>query len=252
MGRRLAIGLWALLAAAAASSSGALAQRSSLVADLSSHLIAIDSGFTGTEVLLYGAVDEPGDLIVVVRGPAERVVVRRKDRVAGVWMNRDSIVFDRVPAYYAVAATRPLAEIARPALLSLHQIGIDAVRLTTPLTDRPADEIETFRKALVRQRTRDGLYSGTPGKVGFLGERLFRTRISFPAEVPTGNYRAEVFLIRDGAVVSAETTPLFINKTGFQAEVAFIARTRPALYGLAAILMALAAGWLAAAVFRKV
>ena len=250
MGRRLAIGLWALLAAAAASP-GALAQRAPLVADLSSHLIAIDSGFTGTEVVLYGAIDEPGDLIVVVRGPAERVVVRRKDRVAGVWMNRDSVVFDGAPAYYSVAATRPLAEIARPALLSLHQIGIDAVRLT-PLTDRPADEIETFRKALVRQRTRDGLYSGTPAKVGFLGERLFRTRLYFPANVPTGAYRAEVFLIRDGAVISAETTPLFINKTGFQAEVAFIARTRPALYGLAAILMALAAGWLAAAVFRKV
>ncbi|MCH7929466.1 MAG: TIGR02186 family protein [Proteobacteria bacterium] len=249
MRRRLVIGLWALLAAAAASS-GALAQRASLVADLSSHLIAIDSGFTGAEVLLYGAVDEPGDLIVVVRGPAERVVVRRKDRVAGVWMNRDSIAFDGVPAYYAVAATRPLAEIARPALLSLHQIGIDAVRLT-PLADRPADEIETFRAALVRQRTRDGLYSGEPGKVSFLGERLFRTRLYFPANVPTGAYRAEVFLIRDGAVVSAETTPLFINKTGFQAEVAFIARTRPALYGLAAILMALAAGWAAAAVFRK-
>ncbi len=250
MGRRLAIGLWALLAAAAVAS-GALAQRAPLVADLSSYVIAIDSGFTGTEVLLYGAVDEAGDLIVVVRGPAERVVVRRKDRVAGVWMNRDSIVFDGVPAYYAVAATRPLAEIARPALLSLHQIGIDAVRLT-PLAERPADEIETFRKALVRQRTRDGLYTGTPGKVSFLGERLFRTRLYVPANVPTGAYRAEVFLIRDGAVVSAEATPLFINKTGFQAEVAFIAHTRPALYGLAAILIALAAGWAAAAAFRKV
>ncbi len=249
MRRRLAIGLWALLAAAA-SASGAAAQRTPLVADLSSYLIAIDSGFTGTDVLLYGAVDEAGDLIVVVRGPTERVVVRRKDRVAGVWMNRDSIAFDGVPAYYAVAATRPLAEIARPALLSLHQIGIDAVRLT-PLAERPADEIATFRAALVRQRTRDGLYTDAPGKVGFLGERLFRTRLYFPATVPTGDYRAEVFLIRDGEVVSVNATPLRVNKIGFQAEVAFIAHTRPALYGLAAILIALAAGWAAAAAFRK-
>ncbi len=240
----------AIMAAALATLAALPARAEPLVADLSSHRIAIDSGFTGTEVLLYGAVDGAGDLIVVVRGPAERVVVRRKDRVAGVWMNRDSIAFDGAPAYYAVAATRPLAEIARPALLSLHQIGIDAVRIA-PLAERPADEIATFRAALVRQRTRDGLYTGTPGKVGFLGERLFRTRLYFPANVPTGAYRAEVFLIRDGAVVSAETTPLFVNKTGFQAEVAFIAHTRPALYGLAAILIALATGWAAAAAFRK-
>ncbi len=127
MRRRLVIGLGVLLAAAAAP--GAEAQRAPQVADMSSSVIAIDSAFTGTDVLLYGAIDGAGDLIIVVRGPAERVVVRRKDRVAGVWMNRDSIAFDRVPAYYAVAATRPLAEIARPALLSLHQIGIDAVRI---------------------------------------------------------------------------------------------------------------------------
>ncbi len=244
MRRRLLIGLWALLAAAVP------AQGTPLVADLSSHLIAIDSSFTGSEVLLYGAVDEAGDLIIVVRGPAERVVVRRKDRVAGVWVNRDSIAFDGALAYYAVAATRPLEEIAPPALLSLHQIGVDALRLT-PLVDRPEGEIETFRTALIRQRVRDGLYNSALGKVRFLGDRLFSTPLYFPATVPEGAYQAEVFLIRDGEVVSAETTPLFIQKLGFQNWLDRLAHTQPALYGLAAILLALAAGWAAALVFRK-
>ncbi len=221
-----------------------------LVADLSEHLIAIDSGFTGTEVLLYGAIDGKGDLVIVVRGPEERVVVRRKDRVAGVWMNRDSIAFDGVPAYYAIASSRPLEEIAQPALLALHRIGIDTIDASA-LGERPPEEVAPFWAAIIRNRVAEGIYQATPGKVGFLGERLFRTTLNFPANGPTATYGAEIFLIRDGEVVSAETTPLFISKTGFQAEINYAARTQPALYGLAAILIALAAGWAAAVAFRK-
>ena len=79
---------------------------------------AIDSGFTGTNVLLYGAIDKKGDIVVIVRGPTERVIVRRKDRIAGVWVNRDKMEFGGVPAFYAIASNRPIDEIASPALLA--------------------------------------------------------------------------------------------------------------------------------------
>ena len=222
-----------------------------LVADLSDHLIAIDSGFTGTDVLLYGAIDKQGDIVVIVRGPTERVVVRRKDRVAGIWVNRDRMEFDGVPAFYALASSRPIDEIAPPALLALHQIGVNTLRMTT-LTDRPASEIQPFFDGLIRNRVRDGLYRAEPGRVSFVGGGLFRTTLHFPGNVPTGTYGAQVFLIRDGTVISAETTPLFVNKTGFEAEMNYFAHEQPAYYGVAAILLALVAGWIAAVVFRKV
>ena len=51
-----------------------------VVADLSDHLIAVTAGFSGTKLLLFGATDgEAADGIIVVRGPAEQVVVRRQD-----------------------------------------------------------------------------------------------------------------------------------------------------------------------------
>ena len=40
-----------------------------LVAALSNHLVAISTGFSGTDVLLFGAIDGTGDVVVVVRGP---------------------------------------------------------------------------------------------------------------------------------------------------------------------------------------
>ena len=77
-----------------------------LSADLSDHLIGITTGFTGTEVVLFGAVDGPGDVYVVVTGPPETVTVRRKARIAGIWINRDSIAFPQVPSFYAIATSR--------------------------------------------------------------------------------------------------------------------------------------------------
>jgi uncharacterized protein (TIGR02186 family) len=221
-----------------------------VVADLSKYVISIDSGFTGTDVLLYGAVDDEGDLVIVVRGPSERVIVRRKDRVAGIWMNRATVEFEDVPAYYTVAANRPLEEIAPLNFRKLHQIGLDALRLTAVggLSD---DEVAPFREALIRNRVRDGLYGDGVGSMKFLSNRLFSASLHFPANVPEGSYRAEVFLIRDGAVISAEQTPLFVNKSGFLWQVNYYAHAQPELYGLAAILIALTAGWLAAVAFRK-
>ncbi len=73
-----------------------------VVADLSSHLVAITTGFTGASVVLFGATDGPGDVIAVVRGPDRPVTVWRKSEIAGIWANTDSMSFARVPSFYAV------------------------------------------------------------------------------------------------------------------------------------------------------
>ena len=242
-GAALAVGLAILLATTA--------RAQQLVADLSSHLIAITTGFTGTEVVLFGSTDGPADVAVVVTGPRTTATVRRKARVAGIWVNRDKVVFDQVPSYYVVATNRPLEQFVRTPVLERHQIGLAHLRLESK--EPPTDgTLADYRSALVRTKQRAGLYGVTLGQVSFLGARLFRTNIYFPANVPTGLYNVEVFLIRDGDVLSAQTTPLVVSKVGFSAEVFEFARSQPFSYGLAAVLGALAAGWLAGTVFRRV
>src|ERR1700724_3696361 len=72
---------------------GSEARAQALVADLTSHLIAITTGFTGASVVLFGATDGPGDVIVAVRGPEREMTVRRKRRVAGIWANTEQGTF---------------------------------------------------------------------------------------------------------------------------------------------------------------
>ncbi len=222
-----------------------------LVADLSSHLIAITTGFTGTEVVLFGTTDGAGDVAIVVTGPRGPVTVRRKDRIAGIWLNARSVRFEQVPSFYMVATNRPLDQFVTKPVLERHQIGLPNLQLG-PREQLAPEQLALFRSALIRNKQRAGLYGITLGQVSFLGERLFRTNIFFPANVPTGLYNVEAMLIREGEVVSAQTTPLVVSKVGFSAEVFDFARNQPVFYGVAAVIGAIAAGWLAGAAFRRV
>ena len=230
----------------------ALAQpaRAQLVADLSEHLIAITTGFVGTDVLLFGAIDGPGDVVVVVRGPPRAEIVRRKGRIAGIWVNERDMIFSGVPSFYVVASAKPLDQILSTVTRVRHEIGFDYLQFA-PARAEPAEAAAEFRRALIRNKQRDELYLEETGKVNFLGARLFRTRIYFPSNVPTGTYTVDVFLVRDGNVVSAQSTPLIVGKIGFGAELFDFAHRRPMLYGILAVLIALAAGWLAGALFRR-
>ncbi len=230
----------------------AKAQDVPLVADLSNHLVAITTGFTGTDVLLFGATNGPGDIVVVVRGPSRDEVVRRKGRFGPIWANASEVTFRDVPTYYRVASSRPLEEFAPENLLARQQIGIETIRAVTA-DDLPAAQAGEFRKAFVRLKTEQLLYDQGVGDIQLMSNRLFRTELHFPANVPTGTYTVEVYLFRDGQITSAEIVPLTISKIGVGADIYDFAHGRFAfLYGLIAVLLAGSAGWAAGAVFRRV
>ena len=227
------------------------AQAATLVADLSKRLVAITTGFAGTDVLLFGAVDGDGDVVVVVRGPETPVVMHRKSRLLGIWVNTAQMTFDKVPSFYAIASSRPIEEIAPETVRDRHEMGIEYVRLELPRAKASPNIAAEWRAGLIRNQQRQGLYGTEVGTVSFLGNRLFRAEISLPANVPTGPYHVYTYLVQDGLVVSAQTTPLFVSKIGTEAVVFDFAHQNAAWYGLIAIVIALMAGWIAHLAFRK-
>lgn len=249
MARRLSLLAPILLAAIFLLAGGAARAQEPLVADLSQHLIAITAGFTGAEVLLFGATEGEGDIVVVVRGPDTTTVVRRKSRELGIWINSAQATFTGVPAFYRLAASRPLDEILSPQLQARHQLGIANLRFSTARARSPQDVAE-FRNGLLRNREREGLFTAEVGPVTFL-QRLFRAPIRLPANVPTGRYQVHTLLVRNGEVVAEQVTPMFVDKAGVGALVYEFAHREPAIYGILAVLVAISAGWAASAVFRR-
>jgi len=224
-----------------------------LEADLSSHLISITSNFTGTELLLFGAADGPGDIIVVVQGPREVLTVRRKQRLAGIWINGRAISFTDVPSYFAVASTQALAQVAPTTMRADHRMGGDflAFSVATGTQNIAGAELAAFREALVRNKRRANLYFETEESVTFVGERLFRTNIVIPSTAPDGTYNVNIFLVRNQRVIDQKTIPLSISKAGLERTVHDLAHQQPAAYGVIAVAIAVVAGWGAGAVFRR-
>ncbi|MEO0036489.1 MAG: hypothetical protein RLZZ501_2512 [Pseudomonadota bacterium] len=244
-----------LAAAALGTGAAALAAEPPLAIDLSRHLVEITTGFSGTDLLLFGAVepvrgDADPDVVVVVRGPNLRETIRRKQPVAGFWITTGSARAVEVPGFYRVAATRPLEEIAPPALRD--RLGLGVERLPLPVT--PADpeaDPAPYRAALLRLMAARGLIDDRVGTVALPGQRLFRADVHFPATVPVGLYKVEVHLISHGRLIASRETPLAVDRVGLGAAIHRFAHQQAGLYGLGAVVLAAFAGWLAAWVFRK-
>ena len=247
---------WVLFAALLFTASPA--SPADLVSGLSTDLIQITSNFTGADIVLFGAI-EPSeqlgpsgdqDLVVVIRGPALDMTVRRKARVLGVWVNREQIAFTGLPGYYFLASTRPLDDIASVPTQERFRLGTANLQYATTAAIDP-EEANAFRAAAIRDRKREGLYWESPTGIEFLSRTLFRARIPVPASVPPGLYNAEVYLFQGGTVVSAQSSPLFIDKTGFERRVYDFAYQRSLAYGISAVLMAIVLGWIASLAFRQ-
>ncbi|MGE0095906.1 MAG: TIGR02186 family protein [Alphaproteobacteria bacterium] len=253
MSTRIALRL--LFVAATVFAASALVARpaaaQALVADISDHLVAITAGFTGTNVVVFGAVDGEGDVAIVVKGPERDVTVRHKGRIAGIWVNENELQFVGVPLFYLVASSRPLGELAPPDVLKRHDIGLENMRLAAKRAV-PKEENQEFREGLIRNKLRQKLYFTEPFKVSFLTGRLFRSDFYIPANVPIGTYSVEVYFIRDSQVVGAQTIPFIVSNAGVGADIQYFAHVHSILYGIIAIFLALAAGWGASVAFRRI
>jgi uncharacterized protein (TIGR02186 family) len=245
------------LAALAAFASLALgaAAKPVLVPDVSARNIEIRYTFAGAQLLLFGAILYPSGRIpdeapVVVKGPAEPIIVREKQRIAGIWMNADSSRFRSAPSFYAVASSEPIRNLVDERTAAIYELGLHNLQLSPGTTALP-DKARRFEAGLLDLRRRQGLYSENPNGVSITDGVLYRAVIQIPSQVPVGTYTAETFLIDDGKVVAVATRRINIGKIGFERFVAMAARRYSALYGLAAVLLSLAMGWSAAALFRR-
>jgi len=229
-----------------------------LVPDISARSIEIRYSFTGAQLLLFGAILYPGgrvprdpaDVIVVLKGPVEPILVREKQKIAGIWMNADSNRFRSAPSFYAVASSAPVRDLVDERTAAIYELGLQDLQLS-PGGGALPDKERRFEAGLLDLRKRQALYAEHPHGVEISEGVLYRARISIPSQVPVGTYTAETFLVSNGKVIAAATREIEVGKSGFERFVALAARRHGFLYGLVAVLMSLGLGWAAAAAFRR-
>ena len=227
---------------------------------LSSDIVEITSSFDGTNIVIFGSIENGDrkllkqgryDVVVVLLGPKEKVVVRRRERKFGIWLNGASLSFSNIPSSYSVATTRPLSEIADSGEIKILQIGLDNLNVLPVTSGFMIKQIETFRKSLERLKVKQKLYLERIGGIEFLSPTLFKAKLAVPANVPIGQHTARAFLFLDGKFVNSRFAKMQVKKIGFEQYTYNLAHRYGVLYGIIAVLIAMATGWLASIIFSK-
>lgn len=232
------------------------AQDEEVVLGLSMNEVQITTNFDGSEILVFGAVkrqaplpEEPLHVIVTVAGPKQPLVVRRKERRFGIWINTQSVEVDAAPSFYAIATSGAISEVLSNVEDLRHKITIPkAIRSVG--APQGVEDAQAFTDAIIRIRTSTGAYSLLEGAVELSQQTLFSTSIALPANLTEGDYPTKIYLTRAGQVVSFFETTIDVQKVGLERWLFNLSRQQPLMYGLMSLAIAIAAGWGASAAFR--
>ncbi|MBO6717638.1 MAG: TIGR02186 family protein [Rhizobiaceae bacterium] len=227
---------------------------------LSTDRVSIRSDFGGADLTIFGALENVDplvshrgryDVIVVLEGPARPIVVWKKTRVLGMWINTQSQTFINVPASYSVATTRAFQDIADSQAYKQLSLGADNIHLQPINPDGSAMTVQEFAGALRDRKRAAGLYSDRVGGVEFLSQNLFRATVSLAPNVPVGTHRARAFLFKNSTFVRETSVPLVIYKAGFEQSIFRAAHDYSLFYGLFAVALAMLTGWAGSILFRR-
>ena len=227
-----------------------------LVPEVSQHEINLQQGFNGTDLLLFGAVLTPEgsraaqdyDIVVVLKGPTQSIVLREKQKVAGIWVNASSTELRSSPSYYAIASTKPIADIVDEKTAAIYELGLKWLQLS-PIGAIDPEEQVRFAGGLVERNRKAGLYREDEGGVSVSEQVLYQARIRLPSQVPTGVYTAETFAITDGRVVASASSQVEVRKLGLERAIANFSENYGFAYGLLAVFVSVGMGWLAGRLF---
>lgn len=237
------------------------ARAEEVVLGLSQDEVAITATFDGSQILVFGAVKRqkpippgpPLQVVVAVSGPSEPVLVRRKERRFGIWVNTDSILIDSAPSFYKVATSAPFDTTLTDVQDLQYRVSIERAIQSVGATFGTAagsGGAQDFTEAVIRIRTNKDLYKIVENAVKVDQQTLFRTAIDMPASVTEGDYSIRIFLTRSGEVVSLYETQIDVRKVGLERWLYNLSREMPLIYGLMSLAIAIAAGWGAATAFQ--
>jgi len=244
-----------LVVAAVAGAAPARAER--LTIAVSTPQVQITSNFAGVTVTTFGVIEGADELsliagyqvAVVVIGPPQSLVARRKDRVLGIWANSAMQTIIAAPSFYALDTSAPLDMVAPPATLARLGLGFDNLGLSFSGTPTAAEQRE-FEMAFVRLQQQAGLYTAGTG-VQFIGDTIFRSNTFLPANIPDGKYTVLAYLFSNQALIAAGQSSFAVSKIGFEQTVASFAVNQSLIYGLLTVALSIFIGWLGGVIFRR-
>ncbi len=237
---------------------------------VSTRRVMISLSFSGETVFLFGNAPPGTDSIVaVMEGPsAGPIRLMEKGRVALFWLGVRQYRMSGAPGVYLVNASCPLCNGLAACtheldLASLNTslgrsgflVGPEAVLGRTSLEClsgemAPGEVLRVVHGFWELQASR-GLYAVRNNAVRLNAEGVFYHTFDVPTKAPEGKYLIRTYFLSKGRLMGVEQNELFVRQGGFVSWISRLAARDAAWYGVLTVLIAVSAGWIAGALFKR-
>jgi len=219
--------------------------------DLSQNDIKIETDFNGKEIIIFGILNDDQETLIAIKGPEKKALIQKKERILGFWFNTKKITYNKVPSIFFIASSENLEDLLPMSTIIKEELSFDLL-LENKLSQRNfiSDvSLENWKDNFVRIKKNKNLFKQY--KVEKIDNKLFQTRVFFPAESIPGEYKVQVYQIKNNIILNKKEKIITLQKSGIGSQIYDFAHKNAAAYGFFTIIFAVLSGFLAATLFRR-
>jgi len=219
--------------------------------DLSENNIKIETDFNGKEIIIFGILNDDQETLITIKGPEKNAVIQKKERILGFWFNTKQITYNQIPSIFFIASSANITDILPTSTIIKEELSFDYL-LENKLSHRnfiSNASLDSWKNSFVRIKKDKSLFKEY--KVEKIENKLFQTRVFFPAKSIPGEYKVNVYQIKNNIVLNKKEKIITLAKSGVGSQIYDFAHNNAAAYGFFAIIFAVLSGFLAATLFRR-
>ena len=219
--------------------------------DLSENNIKIETNFNGKEIIIFGILNDDQETLITIKGPEKNAVINKKERILGFWFNTKKITYNKVPSIFFIASSAELEDILPTSTIIKQELHFNYL-LENKLSKRnfiSNSSLKNWKDNFIRIKKNKNLFKKY--QIDKIENKLFQTRVFFPAESLPGEYKINVYQIKDNIIINMKEKTITLAKSGIGSKIYDFAHNNSAAYGLFAIIFAILSGFLAASMFRR-
>ncbi|MCE5361408.1 MAG: TIGR02186 family protein [Acidithiobacillus sp.] len=208
----------------------------SLVLGTGNDKVDVTSRFRGRDLLIFGALSHPGQVIVVLRSPDAAAAVTQKNQMGPLWITGKKVTVSHFPGVLQILSSRPLEQILPAAERT--RLGLDPESILKDAKYEPLPkDAAAWRAAVLAAKEKQGAYRLNPAGVRIQDGRLFSAHLQLPASLPLGSYDLDVYLVNQGKVLAQSHQTIDVQQVGVEEWIAKYADQQPWLYGVVLTLL---------------
>ena len=219
--------------------------------DISENNIKIETNFIGKEVIIFGILNDDQETIMTIKGPEKNAVIQKKERILGFWFNTKKIIYNEIPSIFFIASSNNIKDILPASSIIKNELSFNyLLENKTSQRNFISDmSLEAWKNNFVRIKKRKNLFKEY--RIEKIDNKLFQTRVFFPAKSIPGEYKVNVYQIKNNLILNNKEKIITLKKSGIGNHIYNFAHNNAAAYGLFAIIFAILSGFLAATLFRR-